>query len=129
MPLMTQTSFFVLPNDRSFRQGNPTETIQDLETECFFKSRSPVSYLDTVQDQPYISVPNTFKIQSGPRVVKMVLNTQSISVAYNVISCKKKSKETLKKSKSPILLLYKFSCRAQKSTKTDHSIVITFIFL
>ena len=49
MPLMTQTSFFVLPNDRSFRQGNPTETIQDLETECFFKSRSPVSYLDTVQ--------------------------------------------------------------------------------
>ena len=32
----------------------------------------------------------------------------------------KKSKETLKKLKSPSLLLYKFSCRAQKSPKNNN---------
>ena len=36
-------------------------------------------------------------------------------MAYNVISCKK-SKDTLEKSKSPILL-YKFRSRAQKWPK------------
>ena len=41
----------------------------------------------------------------------------SISMAYNVISCQKKSKETLKKSKSLILL-----CKFAK--KMDHPIAI-----
>ena len=31
---------------------------------------------DAVRDQPYISVPKTSEFESGPRVVKMVLNTQ-----------------------------------------------------
>ena len=31
---------------------------------------------DAVLDQPYISVPKTSEFQSGPRVVKKVLNTQ-----------------------------------------------------
>ena len=31
---------------------------------------------DAVYDQPYISVPKTSEFQSGPRVVKKVLNTQ-----------------------------------------------------
>ena len=54
----------------------------------------------------------------------------SISMACNVISCKK-SEETLKKSKSPILQC-KFASRAQKwpknAKKTDHSIAIYSIF-
>ena len=40
----------------------------------------------------------------------------SISMAYKVISCKKKSKETFKKSKS-LILQCKFSSRAQKWLK------------
>ena len=55
----------------------------------------------------------------------------SISIAYNVISCKK-SKETLKKSKL-LILQCKFGSRAQKwpkiAKKTDHSIAIYSIFL
>ena len=52
-------------------------------------------------------------------------------MAYNVISCKKKSKETLKKSKS-LILQCKFGSRAQKwpkiAKKTDHLIAIYSIF-
>ena len=54
----------------------------------------------------------------------------SISMAYNIISYKK-SKETLKKSNSPISVC-KFGSRAQKwwkiAKKTDHSIAIYSIF-
>merc|ERR1711884_498639 len=54
----------------------------------------------------------------------------SISMAYNVISCKK-SKETVKKSKS-LILQCKFGSRAEKlpkiAKKTDHSIAIYSIF-
>ena len=54
----------------------------------------------------------------------------SISMAYNVISCKK-SKETLKKSKS-LILQCKFGSRAQKwpkiTKKMDHLIAIYSIF-
>ena len=55
----------------------------------------------------------------------------SISMACNVISCKKKSEETLKKSKSPILQC-KFGSWAQKwpkiAKKTEHLIAIYSIF-
>ena len=56
----------------------------------------------------------------GPRGPKNCSKHQtlSISVAYNVISCKK-SKETLKKSKSRILL-FKFGSQAQKWRKIPH---------
>jgi hypothetical protein len=55
----------------------------------------------------------------------------SISMACNVISCKKKMEETLKKSKL-LILQCKFGSRAQKwpknAKKTDHSIAIYSIF-
>ena len=70
---------------------------------------------DAVYDQPYISVPKTSEFQSGPKVVKKGSKHPmlSLSMAYNVISCKKKSKETLKNSKS-LILQCKFGSRAQK---------------
>ena len=40
-----------------------------------FYLQLPEAY-DAVYDQPYISVPKTSEFKSGPRVVKMVLNTQ-----------------------------------------------------
>ena len=54
----------------------------------------------------YISVPKNLRISSAPRVVKMVLKTPMLSIAMadNGISYKK-SKETLKKSKSLILAI------------------------
>ena len=88
---------------------------------------------DAVQDQPYISVPKTSEFWSGPRVVKMVLNTQCYLYLWPTMCfIQKKSKETLKKSKLPVLV-YKFGSRAQKSPKipkkNDHLIAICSIFL
>ena len=66
--------------------------------------------------------------QSGKNGSKHAMLT--IYMAYNVISCKN-SKETLKQSKS-LILLCKFGSRAQKlpkiAKKTDHSIAIYSIF-
>ena len=74
-----------------------------------------------MQDRPFISVPKTSKIRIGPRAVKIGSKHTmlSLSIADNVILCKKKSKEALKKSKSPILLckIGKIGSRAQKSPK------------
>ena len=43
-----------------------------------FVPEEEISHLiyDAVRDQPYISVPKTSEFESGPNVVKMVLNTQ-----------------------------------------------------
>ena len=50
-----------------------------------------------LQDKPYISVPKTSQFQSGPRVVKMVLNTQCYLYLWLTMWFHaKKSKETLK---------------------------------
>ena len=64
---------------------------------------------DAVLDQPYLSVPKTSEFESGPRVVKLVLNTQ----CYQYLWLTKKSKEMLKKTKS-LILLCKFGPQAQK---------------
>ena len=87
---------------------------------------------DAVYDQPYISVPKTSEFQSGPRVVKKVLNTQSYQYLWLTIWFHtSKSKEMLKKTKS-LILLYKIGSKAQKwlkiAKKTDHSIAICSFF-
>ena len=86
---------------------------------------------DAVQDQPHISVPKTSEFQSGPRVVKMVLNTQCYQyLCLTMRFQKKQTKETLKKSKS-LILLCKFDSRPQKSPKiakkTDHKFTQFFV--
>ena len=62
-----------------------------------------------------ISVPKQkSEFESGPGVVKMVLNTQCYQYLWLTMWFHaKKSKEALKKSKS-LILLYKFGSRAQK---------------
>ena len=71
--------------------------------------------------------------KSAVRVVKMVLNSQCYQYLWLTMWFHaKKSKETLKKSKS-LILQCKFGSRAQKwpknAQKTDHSIAIYSIFL
>ena len=70
--------------------------------------------------------------KSALRVVKMVLNTQCYQYLWlSMWFHAKKSKETLKNSKS-LILQCKFGSRAQKwpkiAKKTDHSIAIYSIF-
>ena len=88
---------------------------------------------DAMSDLMHNWVAQTLDFKSALRVVRMVLNTQCyqylwLAMWFHV----KKSEETLKKSKSPILQC-KFGSRAQKwpknAKKTDHSIAIYSIFL
>ena len=46
-----------------------------LRNRCMTQCTIEFTY-DAVLDQPYLSVPKTSEFESGPRVVKMVLNTQ-----------------------------------------------------
>ena len=91
------------------------------------------SAYDALQDKPYISVPKKSQFQSGPRVVKIVLNTQCYLYLWLTMWFHaKKSKETLKNSKS-LILQCKFGSRAQKwpkiaKKKMDHSIAIYSFF-
>ena len=88
----------------------------------------PAIAYDAVSDLIHNWVAQRPDFRSALRVVKMVLNTQCIYI-YG-LQCgfmHKKSKETLKQSKSQNLL-WKFGFRAQKwpkiAQKTDHSIAI-----
>ena len=94
-------------------------------------SQSPIYYCiyDEVSDNWVAQRPD-FKSALG--MVKMVLNTQCYQYLWLTMWFHaKKSKETLKKSKS-LILLCKFGSRAQKwqkiAKKTDHSIVVYSIF-
>ena len=87
---------------------------------------------DAVSDLMHNWVPQRPDFKSALRVVKMVLNTQCYQYLWlSMWFHAKKSKETLKKSKSLILQCY-FGSRAQKlpkiAKKTDHSIAIYSIF-
>jgi len=87
---------------------------------------------DVVSDQMHNWVEQRPDFKSALRVVKMVLNTQCYQYLWLTMWFHaKKSKETLKKSKS-LILQCKFGSRAQKwpkiAKKTDHSIAIYSIF-
>ena len=89
-----------------------------LKTRCHFWRT------DWCSQRPYF--------KSGGNVSKHPMFHLSITIFYyNVISCKKKSTKTLKKSKS-LILLYNLGSRPQKlpkiAQKTDHSIAICSIF-
>ena len=79
---------------------------------------------DAVSDLMHNWVPQRPDFKSALRVVKMVLNTQCYQYLWlSMWFHAKKSKETLKNSKS-LILQCKFGSRAQKwpkiAKKTDH---------
>ena len=89
----------------------------------WFEKRSYTSY-DAVSDLMHNWVPQRPDVKSALRVVKMVLNTQCYQYLWlSMWFHAKKSKETLKNSKS-LILQCKFGSRAQKwpkiAQKTDH---------
>ena len=89
-------------------------------------------FQNEVSDLMYNWVAQRPDFKSAVRVVKMVLNTQCYQYLWLTMWFHaKKSKETLKNSKS-LILQCKFGSRAQKwpkiAKKTDHSIAIYSIF-
>ena len=107
-----------------------------LEKAKYNKTTSWVAHFsfgyDAVSDLMHNWVPQRPDFKSALRVVKMVLNTQCYQYLWLTMWFHaKKSKETLKNSKS-LILQCKFGSRAQKwpkiAKKTDHSIAIYSIF-